>query len=75
MLSNDRTVIKQDAFLTIEAAREQLANQYKVESACNAYFGREPITNTLEHGFFLYQGPYGKKQWECKIETIKLHEK
>lgn len=75
MISNTKTVIKQTAFLTIEAARKELAKQYDVESKCNAYFGREPITNTLEHDFFLYQGPIGKtKKWECKIEVIELHE-
>ena len=75
MTSNKKTVIKQTAFLTIEAARKELAKQYDVESKCNAYFGREPIVNTLEHDFFLYQGPSGRtKQWECKIETMPLCE-
>lgn len=75
MLSNTKDVIKQTAFLTIEAARRELAKQYDVESKCNAYFGREPITNTLEHDFFIYQGPIGKtKKWECMIETVTLCE-
>ena len=72
--SNKKTVIKQDAFLTIEAARKELAKQFKVESMCNAHFGRKPITDTLKYDFFLYEGPSGKRQWKCEIETVKLHE-
>ena len=75
MKTPDNVRITTDGYPTIEAARKKLAEKFHVESVCNAFQGRKKITDTLEYDFFLYQGPDGRDDWQCSIESINYHTK
>ena len=71
----DNVLITTDGYPSKESARKKLAEKYRVESVCNAFQGRKKITDTLEYDFFLYQGPDGRDDWQCSIESINYHTK